>query len=91
MSTLNLSLIHTKSELMNTLGTFFWLPDFWGRNWDAFSDCIQDRELSTLPSHFEIIGLKNLRKNLSEDAQILEEILDENSIEYTSLPSPSEK
>ncbi|MDD2891569.1 MAG: barstar family protein [Candidatus Gracilibacteria bacterium] len=85
MSILNFSHIHTKSELMDTLEVFFGLPNFWGRNWDAFGDCIADREFSTLPSQVQIIGLETLRKNFGEDAQILEEILDENSIKYTLL------
>lgn len=91
MSPLNLSHIRTKSELMDSLGTFFSLPDWWGQNWDAFAGCIADRQTSTLPSRLEIIGLENLRKNLGEDAQTLEEILDENGIAYTLLPSPGSK
>ena len=87
MSTLNLSNIHTKTELMATLGTFFSLPDWWGRNWDGFADCMSDKELSTLPSRLEIIGLKSLNKNLCEDARIFQEILDENCIEYRLISS----
>lgn len=87
MTTLNLSQIQTKSELMDSLEDFFSLPDWWGRNWDAFNDCISDRELSTLPSPFEIVWMDDLSRHLAEDARIFQEILDENGIEYTLLPS----
>ncbi|OIP52989.1 hypothetical protein AUK10_03070 [Candidatus Gracilibacteria bacterium CG2_30_37_12] len=91
MPPLNLSQIHTKSELMNTLGIFFGLSDWRGRNWDAFHDCIQNRETSTLPSQIQIIGLENLQKNLGEDVKIFREILDENSIGYRISPSSFKK
>ncbi|MFA6090891.1 MAG: barstar family protein [Candidatus Gracilibacteria bacterium] len=91
MSLLNLSKIHTKSELMNMLGVFFGLPDWWGQNWDAFADCIRNKETSTLPSQIQIIGLENLQKTLGEDARIFREILDENIIQYILLPSSPKK
>lgn len=84
MSILDLSNIRTKPELLDLLGVFFSLPDWWGRNWDAFNDCMGDDQLSSLPSHIEIIGIEDLRKNLSDDARILEEIFDDNNIEYKS-------
>ena len=87
MSTLDLSQIETKDELMDSLKDFFLFPDWWGRNWDSFADCISDRELSTLPSPIEIIWMGDLEKNLGEDALMFQEILDENDIEYTLLPS----
>ena len=55
MPILHLANIHTKSELMDTLGIFFSFPHWWGHNWDALNDCIKDGELSTLPSQFHII------------------------------------
>jgi len=55
MPILDFSQIHTKSELMKMLGDFFRFPDYWGRNWDAFSDCIQDTNASVLPSQLQII------------------------------------
>ncbi len=86
-SKLDLSRIHSKTELMTTLGTFFSLPDWWWHNWDAFSDCLQVQNVSTLPSHIQILWFEHLQKNLSEDARNFREILDENGIEYTLLPS----
>lgn len=91
MATLDLSQIRTKIELMDLLGIFFELPNWWGRNWDAFNDCIQERETSGLPSQIQIIGLEDFRKNLPEDAHILEEILAENNIHYATLPSLDNK
>lgn len=91
MSQLNLSNIHAKPELMDSLGTFFLLPDWWGRNWDAFSDCIGDWDISSLPSPTEIIGMEKLQENLRKDARILLEILDENDIQYVLLPYSDHK
>ena len=56
--------------LANSLG----FPPYYGRNWDAFWDCVTDRDC-VLPSKLMIAGLAFLRENLPNDARQLERCL----------------
>jgi RNAse (barnase) inhibitor barstar len=47
----------------------FGFPDYYGRNWDAFDECIRDVEL---PPHVEITGLEALRVRLPREAELFQ-------------------
>ena len=42
-------------------------PDYYGRNWDAFWDCLS--AMYGDPVHIEIIGLDNIERNFNVAAQ----------------------
>ena len=50
-------------------------PDYYGRNMDAFWDCMTD--MVDDPIHIEILGLDTLRQKCGEKASILVETLRE--------------
>ena len=50
-------------------------PDYYGRNWDAFWDCLTNMRGD--PVHIEIIGLEVIERKFGDDADIMIEILKE--------------
>ena len=48
-------------------------PDYYGRNWSAFWDCLWD--MYGDPVHIEIVGFENIRKNFESAAEKMIEIL----------------
>lgn len=57
-------------ELHRLLKEVFQFPDYYGKNWDAFDECIRDVEL---PTHIEITGLEKLRECLPREADLLQQ------------------
>ncbi len=53
--------VTTSQELHNLLAETFQFPDYYGRNWDAFDECIRDVQL---PPRVEIVGLETLHSRL---------------------------
>ena len=60
--------------LWNQLG----FPSHYGRNWDAFWDCVRDPEQSALPSVLRITGwdMMSQQTRLRRDARILRDLLE---------------
>ena len=61
--------VTTRDEVHNLIAEAFGFPDYYGRNWDAFDECIRDVEL---PSHVEITGLDTLRVRLPREAELFQ-------------------
>ena len=57
-------------ELHGLLKEALRFPDYYGKNWDAFDECIRDVEL---PPHVEIAGLEMLRARLPREADLLQQ------------------
>jgi RNAse (barnase) inhibitor barstar len=74
-----LTIAHATSSnaLHEILAASLNFPGYYGKNWDAFRDCISDSQQSTLPNELIIKGWEILRKNLPEDAAILKNTLEE--------------
>ena len=62
-------------QLQDLLAAGFHFPDWSGRNWDAFSDCITT--LDPMPQKIVVRGLASLAKHLPLEARQLSEILDD--------------
>jgi ribonuclease inhibitor len=75
--TLFLAVAHaTSSEsLHEMLAAALNFPGYYGKNWDAFSDCIMDSTQSLVPRRLVIRGLDILREHLPVDAEFLENSL----------------
>lgn len=82
---LDLNNIHTYDELQSVLSQCFGFPVWYGRNWDAFWDCLRDRDLSRLPAHQRVTGMKSLSTILPRDAEILRECLEELALERPEM------
>ena len=55
------------SELHERIKKAFGFPEWYGKNWDAFWDCIVDLATGSKPLNIEIIGLDILERKFGED------------------------
>lgn len=72
---LDFSQIKNYSELHEIIKKELDFPDYYGRNWDAFWDCLTD--MVGRPVHVEIRGLERLEQKFEEDAKKMLELLKE--------------
>ena len=62
-------------QLHELLAVGFSFPDYYGRNWDAFRDCVTT--LDPMPDRIVVKGLKVLQEKLPAAANQLADCLDE--------------
>lgn len=58
-------------SLHEKLAAALGFPDYYGKNWDAFWDCIRDPDQSTMPQRLVIQGFGVLRERLPREADLL--------------------
>ena len=75
--TIKLDVSHASSarSLHEMLAAAFQFPSYYGKNWDAFNDCINDPEQSRMPKSVVILGLDALEAKLPLEARHLRECL----------------
>jgi ribonuclease inhibitor len=61
------------AQLASCLG----FPEYYGRNWDAFWDCVCDPGQSQMPDVLRVVGWECLAERLPRDAKLLRDCLDE--------------
>ena len=71
--TIDVATATTPDELHSTIADALGFPDYYGKNWDAFDECIRD---VSLPPALEIAGLEQLRSRLPREARLLEDCFD---------------
>ena len=64
--------VNTKQELHNLLSTKLEFPEWYGNNWDAFWDVINDPETANMPNRLILFGFKELSEKLPKDAEIFQ-------------------
>jgi ribonuclease inhibitor len=74
---IDVSGVRTVEALHDLLAEKFSFSDHYGRNWDAFWDCITDPEQSQMPSLLRVSGWPALNQFLAPEARLLRECLDE--------------
>ena len=74
---LDLSHVVSRGELHALLANELGFPAYYGRNWDAFWDCVRDEQQSKMPSLLVLRGLSALRQILPRDAACLEQCMAE--------------
>ena len=74
---INLTNIKTSAELHTLLMEKLNFPSFYGRNWDAFWDAFWDAitGLIEMPESITFIGWSELLNTLTNDAEILQNLL----------------
>ncbi|MEO3680121.1 Barstar (barnase inhibitor) [Rheinheimera pacifica] len=74
MTQLDVSSISTSEELHSLLASVFKFPDYYGKNWDAFDECIRD-----FPPEepIYIMGISQLSEQLPREADLLKSCLQE--------------
>ena len=73
-----------KKALLNTFSSKLKLPDYFGNNWDAFDECLND--LEWLDSNQYVLFFKNFEETLTQDIDELDvflEIIEEAIKEWT--------
>jgi RNAse (barnase) inhibitor barstar len=74
---IDVSDVRTSEALHELLADTLSLPDYYGRNWDAFGDCITDLEQSQMPMLLRVKGWATLNQRLPREARLFRECLDE--------------
>ena len=69
----DVSAAKTSAQLHDLLASGFAFPRYYGRNWDAFHDCITT--LDPMPKKIVVRGLKILFERLPLDVELLTDIL----------------
>jgi ribonuclease inhibitor len=70
---IDVSAVGTSEELHELLAKTFGFPDYYGKNWDAFDECIS--EDAHVPSVIEVSGIDQLHSRLPRDAEFLRRCL----------------
>jgi RNAse (barnase) inhibitor barstar len=65
---IELNRITSRKVLHADLARVFSFPDYYGRNWDAFDECIDDIEQ---PASVEVLGFDDFRFRLPREAKLL--------------------
>lgn len=71
---LDLTNVRSTDQLHDLLASFFGFPDYYGRNWDAFDECIADFAPA---GSLTLRGFQKLRSVLPRDADLLKQCLDD--------------
>lgn len=82
---LDLSAVATADDLHSILASSLGFPDWYGRNWDAFRDCVTDPELSSIPPQLHVHGFAELSSSLPREARLLRECLEELPLERPEI------
>jgi len=65
----DVSAVRNSEELHDLLAKTFGFPAYYGKNWDAFNECIaEDARVSSV---VEVSGIDQLRSRLPRDADLL--------------------
>ena len=64
-----------KEEVHDRLATAFGFPDYYGKNWDAFWDCVT--MLDPMPQKIRIRGMKVLADVLPREETLLRKCLED--------------
>ncbi len=71
----NLHQIKSDKQLHELLARAFGFPDFYGKNWDAFWDCITD--LAALPPSIHFVGTQSLQVVLPNTYSAMKQCFDD--------------
>jgi hypothetical protein len=74
---IDVSGITTSEALQQLLASSLGFPGYYGRNWDAFWDCVTDPSQSAVPTVLRVTGWEVLAVRLPRDAALMRECLSE--------------
>tara|TARA_Y100000588_G_scaffold523_1_gene676 strand:- start:168 stop:434 length:267 start_codon:yes stop_codon:yes gene_type:complete len=79
---IDLIMIENENQLHDLMANCFSFPDYYGKNWDAFWDCLCD---SDLPKVIEFVGSNHLKSALPESFESLKNCFDDLSREHPKI------
>jgi len=74
---LDLASVETPMDLHVLLWDRLGFPSYYGRNWDAFWDCITDPQQSSMPNVLRLSGWSILNRRMPRDARLLRQALED--------------
>jgi hypothetical protein len=74
---IDVSDVSSSSALHELLAQKLRLPDYYGRNWDAFDECFGDPDAGPLPASVRIVGWAALVRRLPRDATLLRQCIED--------------
>jgi RNAse (barnase) inhibitor barstar len=74
---INVGHFSSSPSLQEGLAAVLGFPGWYGKNWDAFRDCVNHSDISDMPSVLVIRGCELLAERLPRDARLLRELLAE--------------
>ena len=75
--TIDVGHFSSSESLHEGLAAVLGFPSWYGKNWDAFRDCVNHSDISVMPSVLVIRDHETLAERLPRDARLLRELLDE--------------
>lgn len=85
MSVVDVASARTAHELHSILAVAFAFPEYYGKNWDAFWDCICDSDQSDFPDALEVRGISALEARLPREAALFRKCLADFREEHPSF------
>jgi ribonuclease inhibitor len=70
--TIDVGSIKSRLELHAVLARALGFPDYYGKNWDAFNECIRDFP----PAGLRITGVQGLGNTLPREAELLKQCVE---------------
>jgi RNAse (barnase) inhibitor barstar len=68
-----------RNEVFNKFAKVFKFPKWWGKNWDAFYDCLKDKDFNNLNEDYYmvIINYEEYKRTQKDEFKIMAKILDD--------------
>ena len=79
---IDLTSVETRESLHELLRSSLGFPDWYGKNWDAFWDCLRDPDLSSLPRSLKLRGSAHLAEALPREYRLFRKCLEDLNSEY---------
>ena len=76
---IDLTTVTSPERLHQLLASRLGFPSYYGRNWDAFDECIADPQQSDMPSRLLLVGYGIMQIRLPADANLLLQCLAESA------------
>jgi len=70
--TIDVGSVESREELHRLLAKALGFPDYYGKNWDAFDECIRDFPPAGL---LRVTGIQTLGRSMPREAELLKQCL----------------
>jgi ribonuclease inhibitor len=82
---INLASVNSREALHDILRDSLGFPEWYGRNWDAFWDCLRDPDLSSSPVRLTLLGSAHLAEVLPREYRLFRKCLEDLNREHPDL------
>jgi ribonuclease inhibitor len=82
---IDLTSVNSRESLHEALRTALGFPEWYGKNWDAFWDCVRDPDLSSVPLSLKLRRSPRLAEALPREYRLFRKCLEDLNREYPDL------